>query len=104
MKPAIAKSFITSIFSRAGVTINGNKPFDIQVVNEDFYRRVFRYGQLGLGESYMDGWWECDAMDQLIDRLLLIDLKTKISWNWVPEIKSRLFNLQRPSRAYEVEQ
>jgi cyclopropane-fatty-acyl-phospholipid synthase len=104
MKLTKAESFITSIFSRAGVTINGDQPFDIQVLNEDFYKRLFRHGQLGLGESYLDGWWECDALDQLIDRLLRIDLKGKISWNWLPDLKSRLFNLQKLSHAYEVGQ
>ena len=27
-----------------------------------------RIGTLGFGESYMDGWWDCDAIDQLIYR------------------------------------
>ena len=104
MNPSKAKSVLVSILSRAGVTVNGSKPFDIQVSNQDFFKRVLLHGQLGLGESYMDGWWECEALDQFIDHVLRINLKNRISWNWFPTIKSRLFNLQKYNRAFEVGQ
>ena len=54
-----AKRIIGEILSPAGVTLNGGKPWNIQVRDERFYRRVLRGGSLGLGESYMDRWWEC---------------------------------------------
>jgi cyclopropane-fatty-acyl-phospholipid synthase len=25
---------------------------------------------LGLGDSHVDGWWECGALDQFFDRIL----------------------------------
>jgi cyclopropane-fatty-acyl-phospholipid synthase len=104
MNPASAKSIITSILSRAGVTVDGNKPFDIRVTNDGFYRRVLRHGQLGLGESYLDGWWECDAIDQFVDHVLRIDLGSRFSWNWLSNFKARLFNMQKLDRAFEVGQ
>ena len=30
-------------------------------------QRVLRDGTLGVGEAYIDGWWDCDALDQMID-------------------------------------
>ncbi|MDP7467228.1 MAG: cyclopropane fatty acyl phospholipid synthase [Candidatus Woesearchaeota archaeon] len=36
-------------------------------------------GTIALGESYMDGWWDCEAIDQFIYRLLkakVVDAKT----------------------------
>ena len=104
MNPSKAKSVLVSILSQAGVTVNGDKPFDIRVTNQDFFKRVLLHGQLGLGESYLDGWWECEAIDQFIDHVLRINLKNRISWNLFPYIKSRLFNLQKNTRAFEVGQ
>ncbi|MBF3339798.1 cyclopropane-fatty-acyl-phospholipid synthase, partial [Leptospira borgpetersenii serovar Hardjo-bovis] len=48
----------TELLSRAGIAVNGAAPSDIQVKNPDFFKRVLQEGYLGLGESYMDGWWE----------------------------------------------
>lgn len=50
------------LLSRAGIAINGSAPADIRVKNPDFFKRVLQEGSLGLGESYMDGWWECDRL------------------------------------------
>lgn len=48
------------LLSCAGIAINGFALADICVKNFDFFKRVLQEGFLGLGESYMDGWWECD--------------------------------------------
>ena len=53
----------------ADIRINGDRPWDIQVRDARLYRRVFLYGSLGLGEAYMDGWWECGKLDQMFSRL-----------------------------------
>ena len=49
---------IKSLLHTAGIELNGEGEADIQVNNPDFYKRVLQYGSLGLGESYMDGWWD----------------------------------------------
>jgi len=43
---------------------------------------VLSEGTLGLGESYMDGWFECDALDQFIFRLLRSDLHKHAKFSW----------------------
>jgi cyclopropane-fatty-acyl-phospholipid synthase len=96
---------VRDLLATAGITINGDKPFDIQVHKNDFYGRVLREGALGLGESYMDGWWDCQALDQFIDRALRANLEEKVRGNlgimrFV--LRSRLFNLQKQSRAYQI--
>ena len=65
---------IEETFLKAGVQINGSRPFDIRVTNDGFYKRVLKDGQLGIGESYMDGWWECDAVDEMTSRFIRADL------------------------------
>jgi cyclopropane-fatty-acyl-phospholipid synthase len=93
------------LLSLAGIAVNGKDPADIQVHHKGFYQRVLRDGALGLGESYMDGWWDCAALDQCVTKILLADLEKGVKGSWKLAwhlLKSRLFNLQRISRAYQV--
>jgi len=105
MAPRRAETIGEELLSLAGISVNGTHPYDIQVHNKDFYQRVLRDGALGLGESYMDGWWDCQALDQCIHRILLAKLEDKVKgslklkWN---VLKSRMFNLQRRGRAFQV--
>jgi len=105
MKSDKLKDYVAGALKTAGITINGNKPYDIRINNNAFYRRVVAEGDLALGESYMDGWWECDAIDEFINRILRGRLTAYVKKNWVliwHGIKSRIFNLQKSSRAFQV--
>ncbi len=99
------KKALQNIFDLADVKINGNRPWDIQVNNNDLYPKILAGGSLALGETYMDGWWECEAIDKFIDRLvrLKIDAKVKFTrsliWN---TIKARIINQQSRSKALVV--
>ena len=42
-------------------------PWDLRVRDPDFFNRLLAGGSLALGESFMDGWWSCQALDQLFD-------------------------------------
>lgn len=64
------------LLSRAGIAINGSAPADIRVKNPDFFKRVLQEGSLGLGESYMDGWWECDRLDMFFSKVLRAGSRT----------------------------
>lgn len=66
----IFQTVITSIFAKADIKINGHRPWDIHVINPKFYHEVLKRGSLGLGESYMQGWWTCRRVDEFICRLL----------------------------------
>ena len=50
-----AEKIITNIFGAADIRLDGERPWDITVHDERFYRRVLASGTLGFGESYMDG-------------------------------------------------
>lgn len=100
-----AKSFILELLKTADITVNGNRPWDIQIHNEAFYSRVLHETALGLGESYMDGWWDCQALDQLFFRVIRADLPAKLKQNKKLLFKLallRLINRQTKSRAWEV--
>ncbi len=88
-----------------GITVNGPNPWDPQVHNPKFYRRVMAEGSLGAGESYMDGWWDCDQLDEFFTRLTDRHLERKIRGKWVAVkhwLMTRLINLQSVGRAFQV--
>jgi len=95
---------VEELFSYADVQINGQRPWDIQIHNDNFYPRVIRSGTLGLGESYMDGWWDTDQLDEFICKLLRADLRNKVKpvSDFITSLQARFTNLQSPTRAYEV--
>jgi cyclopropane-fatty-acyl-phospholipid synthase len=92
------------LLAQADVAINGGRPWDIQVHDERFYARVFAKGELGLGESYMDGWWDCERLDEFVCRALRADLRRRVRpWSdGLRVLEAKLVNLQKPSRAFHV--
>lgn len=105
MSEKSSKKIIEKILKDIDVEINGDRPGDIQVKNENFYSRVLAGGSLALGESYMDGSWECQAIDQLIAKLLSVNLDKKIRPTWSffwALMRAKFFNQQRKSKAYEI--
>lgn len=96
---------VSELLSRAGIEINGNASCDIQVKNPRLFKRVLQEGSLGLGESYMDGWWECDRLDIFFDKVLHAGLETQLPHNIKDTLRiavARLFNLQSRKRAWQV--
>ena len=69
-----ARRSVESLLERADVRTDGSRPWDIQVHNERFFRRVLAGADLGLGESYMDGDWSCGQLDELASRLFHADV------------------------------
>lgn len=100
-----AQATLQSLAEKADIRINGDRPWDIQVHNENLYKRVLGQGTLGLGEAYMDGWWDCEQMDVMICKALQARVGARISLN-MPTIlhvaSQRLFNLQSVARASMV--
>jgi len=92
------------ILNIADIKINGNNSWDIQVHDDRFYQRALAEGSLGLGESYMDSWWDCKRLDEFFYKILRADLDNKVKikgilWN---VLKSKVINMQSKSRAFEI--
>lgn len=93
------------LLAQAGIEINGSHPYDIQVTNPKFYKRVLHQGSLGLGESYMDGWWHCARLDEFIKRVISADLESSLKLNLQDMLRiagARLVNHQSKKRAWIV--
>lgn len=92
------------LLEAAGIQVNGNRPFDIQVHDPRFYARVLSRGSLGLGESYMDGWWDCDRLDDFIAAVINAGLQQRIRSHIdvMDFLRAALINAQRGRRAFRV--
>jgi cyclopropane-fatty-acyl-phospholipid synthase len=83
---------------KADIRINGDRPWDIQVRNPAFYDRVLAGGSLGFGESYMDGWWDAERVDELVYKILKgklqdhVRINPALVWGYV---RAKIFNPQR---------
>lgn len=106
MKESKVKKAVQKIFDPIDIQINGNRPWDIRINNPDFYERVLTGGSLALGESYMDGWWDCDALDQFFERILEYRLDKKVKINFILSLwmmlKTKVINAQNRSKAYVI--
>jgi cyclopropane-fatty-acyl-phospholipid synthase len=95
---------IENLFAPADIVVNGDRPWDITVHNRELFRRLLAEGSLGLGESYMDGWWDCEQVDQLVCRLFCAGVDRKVrTWGMaLAAITARLANRQSPARSFTV--
>jgi cyclopropane-fatty-acyl-phospholipid synthase len=93
------------LFKLAGINVDGNNSWDIRVHNKKFYSRVLNEGSLGLGESYMDGWWDCERLDEFFYRILSSKVEKQVRKNqsllW-EVLQARLFNRQSKERAFQI--
>jgi cyclopropane-fatty-acyl-phospholipid synthase len=99
-----AKEKIREILALADIELNGPDPWDFQVHDERFYQRALSQGSLGLGESYMDGWWDVPQLDEFLCKIQKADLQKKVGSLpvlWLA-VKAGLFNRQTKSRSQKV--
>jgi cyclopropane-fatty-acyl-phospholipid synthase len=100
-----SEATIRGLLELAGVDVNGSRAWDLQVQDPRFYRRILAEGgSLGLGESYMDGWWDAGALDELIHRVLRAGLEHRVQplKLLLPVIRAKLLNLQNRKRAWNI--
>jgi len=77
----LLRQYIQNLLAPADIHLNGNRPWDIKINNERVFLRVLRGGILALGESYMDGDWDCERIDQLVERVLRGDFHNQFKLN-----------------------
>jgi len=99
------RNVVGNLLSVCGVKLNGKDPWDIQVRDDRMFSRVLAEKNLGLGESYMAGWWDCARVDELIHRILTARIHERVTGSiklLFPAILATLFNRQSRSRSREV--
>lgn len=100
-----AQSFLEKAAGLAGIQFNGRNAWDPQIHDERFYQRVMLEGRVGLGDSYIDGWWDCTELDVLFTKLLENNVDKWIKFNPVSLVavtNALVRNLQTRERAWTV--
>jgi len=96
------RDLIQKWLADTGVVICGTNPWDVAVHDDQLYGRVLRDKSLGLGEAYMEGWWDCPRLDEFMYRLLSGRIDARIWGSIVHLLRSLpavVFNLQSRSRS-----
>jgi cyclopropane-fatty-acyl-phospholipid synthase len=96
---------LQELLASADILLNGSRPWDIRIKDDRWYKRVWREKNLGLGESYMEGWWDCERLDEMFFRLLGCGLDEKVRGSlryMLSFLPATLFNLQSRFRSRKV--
>ena len=93
-----------ALLAEADVRVGGDNDWDLEVHDPRFFARVLGQGSLGLGESWMDGWWDTQSLDGLLLRLMQADLDKRIysAAEVADGVAAWLVNRQRGRRSYVV--
>lgn len=103
-----SEGLLRDAFQAAGIRINGANPWDIQVHDARFYDRVIGNGSLGLGETYVEGWWDCQQIDEAVRKIMEARLERHFADKWqlgiaaLRVLRARIINLQSEKRAAEI--
>ncbi len=99
-----AKHKVTELLRSADIEIGGGRPWDLQVHDDRLYQRVLAEGTLGAGESYMEGWWDVEQLDEFFTRALRIrfDRQIRPSSMLIQVLLSRMGNFQDRRRSQKV--
>lgn len=105
MKSDSSKKAAEKILNLSDIQIDGKRPWDIQVKDDRLYKRVISHGSLGLGESYMDGWWETKDLVSFFEHIISADLSNKVKSNkklLITLLQQKIMNPQFGSRSWVV--
>lgn len=92
------------LLEKADIKIGGSRPWDIQLHGGGVFERAASRSNLGLGEAYMDGLWDAEALDQFFFHVLRARLDREV-WPLpmiLQALRYRFFNLQTMKRAWQV--
>jgi cyclopropane-fatty-acyl-phospholipid synthase len=89
---------------RADAQLDGARAWDLTIHDERTFARILQHGSMGAGESYMDGWWDCDRLDEMLFRVLRarLDLDIPTLPSGLRRWLGRIRNPQSQRRAFEV--
>ncbi len=98
------EAFFRDLLGKAGISIDGDRPWDLQVRDPRVYARMLRDGTIGFGEAFMEGWLDCERVDLMAERVYRADLTQQISVRTavLEALKLRLNPLGSRSRSFEI--
>jgi cyclopropane-fatty-acyl-phospholipid synthase len=98
------RAHFEKLIAATDIRIDGDRPWDVRVHDQRLFQRVLASGTLGLGEAYMDGWWDCDALDEMVYRAQRSDLPRRLisPTTLLRVAEAKLINLQSGRRAFQI--
>lgn len=100
-----SREMLAALLEKADIRIGGDRPWDITVHNDALYQHVFQSGTLGAGEAYMDGWWDCDALDVMFYKAISARLEESFE-HTIPArlltLYQSIFNMQDMRHSHDV--
>jgi cyclopropane-fatty-acyl-phospholipid synthase len=92
------------LLEHADVRIGGDRPWDLKVHDPRVFARAFAHGSLGLGEAYMDGWWDTPSLDEFFHHVLgaRLDEHLRNFDALRAHLRARFINMQRGRRAFKI--
>lgn len=99
-----AESLFRDLLAKAGITINGSSPWDLQIRDPRAYERMLRQGSIGFGEAFVEGWLDCERVDQMMERVERAELARKIDPKiaLLEALKVRLRPFGSRNRSFEI--
>jgi cyclopropane-fatty-acyl-phospholipid synthase len=92
-------------FAQADIVIGGRRAWDIRIHDDSFYLRMATNPAFQIGETYLDGVWDCDAIDEMFYRLVSSGVAASAETRGTFRLRNtlaRVFNMQSRARAKEV--
>jgi len=71
----VSRLLAARLLAPLDVRLDGDRPWDIRVRDPRALRKSLTGGSLGFGEAFVDGWWDCGDLEELIYRLVVADLR-----------------------------
>ncbi|CAL8100367.1 unnamed protein product [Orchesella dallaii] len=100
------ENLVRKSYLDAGIELDGSNPWDITVHNKnEFFLRLTNHAPLGLGETYVEGVWDCDDLVELNYRTMrkAIYKAYMNPWNrFLNYMELMHFNMQTEKKAWEV--
>ncbi len=101
-----ARKLLSDALEKADIKLDGDRPWDVRIHNDALYARILKNGTIGIGEAYMDGWWDCSQMDVMFYKVMTSHLDKRFSYSSLPGIALKfwhsLFNMQSKKDSFKV--
>jgi cyclopropane-fatty-acyl-phospholipid synthase len=77
-----ARSRLAAVLADAGIRLDGDMPWDPVIRHPRALTRILRDGTLGAGDAYVEGDWDCTALDELTHRIMRAGIDRQVGLRW----------------------
>ncbi len=103
---SFARRLITSALAETDIEVNGSRPWDPRVHRDRVFPGWLTGGSLALGESYMNGDWDCGDLSGFFHRLTRGDADARLApvWKWSARLQAKARLVRDAGRVRRVDE